>query len=80
MYTDGKYYWDRDTWKYVIKYGLKLPADFVEHVMSPEGEAFLKGFAARNDSWQDWIQEMKQEKNTLCLLPEDAGDIPLEEF
>ena len=80
MYTDGKYYWDRDTWKYVVKYGLKLPKDFVDHVMSPEGEAFLKEFAAQNDSWQNRIQEMKQAKNTLCLLPEDAGDILLEKF
>lgn len=79
MYTDGKYYWDRDTWKYVVKYGLKLREDFIAHVMSEEGEAFLQS-ALGEDLWQERLQDLKQQKNTLCLLPDDAGEISLEEF
>lgn len=79
MYTDGKYYWDRDTWKYVVKYGLKLSEDFIAHVMSEEGETFLQS-VSEEDSWQERLQDLKQQKNTLCLLPDDAGDILLEEF
>ncbi|MFG6369530.1 MAG: hypothetical protein K1W16_14180 [Lachnospiraceae bacterium] len=79
MYTDGIYYWDRDTWKYVVKYGLKLPEDFIVHVMSEEGEAFLKSMSGK-DSWQEQLEELKQQKNTLCLLPDDAGDSSLEAF
>ncbi len=79
MYTDGKYYWDRDTWKYVVKYGLKLPEDFITHVMSEEGEAFLQS-AIGTDSWQEQLQELKQQKTTLCLLPDDAGDISFDAF
>ena len=41
-YGDGKYCWDRDTWKYVLKYHVKLPQDFIEHVLAEEGTAFLK--------------------------------------
>ena len=72
-------YWDRDTWKYVIKYGLKLSEDFIAHVMSEEGETFLQSVSGE-DSWQERLQDLKQQKNTLCLLPDDAGDISLEEF
>lgn len=80
LYTDGLYYWDRDTWKYVVKYGLKLPREFIHHVMSQAGEAFLKQFAEENDSWGKRVVEWKEQVNTFCLLPEDAGDIPLDEF
>ena len=41
-YTDGKYYWDRDTWKYVLKYNLVLLQEFIGHVMSDEGTSFLE--------------------------------------
>ena len=42
LYTDGHYYWDRDTWKYVLKYHVTLPQDFIDHVMSEQGAAFLE--------------------------------------
>ncbi len=79
-FTDGKYYWDRDTWKYVIKYGLVLPQEFIDHVMSDEGTAFLEKCAKANNSWGKVIEEWKEQPNTLCLLPTDAGDMELEEF
>lgn len=49
-YCDDKYYWDRDTWKYVIKYGLKLPQDFIDHVMSDKGTEFLERCEKENKS------------------------------
>jgi len=80
MYTDVHYYWDRDTWKYVVKYGLTLPDEFVEYVTSGKGDSFLASFAKENPSWGKQIQKMKQGKNMMCFLPEDAGDIPIEKF
>ena len=79
-YTDGKYYWDRDTWKYVLKYNLVLPQEFIDHVMSDEGTLFLEKCAKENNSWGNVIGKWKEQPNTICLLPENAGDIDLEDF
>lgn len=81
MYTDGHFYWDRDTWKYVVKYGLKLPQTFIDHVMSEEGTQFLESCKAdKNDngSWSDVIKDWKKEPG--CWLPDNAGDKELEDF
>ena len=80
MHTDGKYYWDRDTWKYVLKYNLVLPQEFIDHVMSDEGTAFLEKCAKENNSWRKVIRKWKEQPNTICLIPENAGDIDLEDF
>ena len=80
LYTDGKYYWDRDTWKYVVKYHVTLPQDFIDHVMSDEGKAYIEKFGVQPASWTGIIENWKEQKNTLCLLPTDAGDISLEDF
>ena len=80
VYTDGKYYWDRDTWKYVLKYHVTLPQEFVDHAMSDEGAAYIESFLKKSDSWSDTIQDWKKEEGVLCLLPDDAGDIELDEF
>lgn len=79
-YTDGKYYWDRDTWKYVVKYHVRLPADFINHVLSSEGREYLDGFFMHPSSWSDTISGWKEQKGSLCLLPDDAGDCRLEDF
>lgn len=47
-YTDGEYFWDRDAWKYVIKYHVTLPQSFIDKVMSEEGTVFLEKFAEGN--------------------------------
>jgi hypothetical protein len=31
-----------DTWKYVLKYHVTLPKEFIDHVMSEEGIAFME--------------------------------------
>lgn len=79
-FTDGKYCWDRDTWKYVVKYHLVLPEEFIDHVMSDEGTAFLEKCVSEHKTWGQIIHRWKQQPNTLCLLPDDAGQIELEDF
>lgn len=79
IYSDGYYYWDRDTWKYVVKYGLILPQKFIDHVMSEAGTAFLEKHCTDN-KWKEVISEWKSDPNQLCLLPDNAGDIDLKDF
>jgi len=80
LYTDGRYCWDRDTWKYVVKYGLKLPEEFVEYVMTGGGDEFLDTYAESHLSWKKIIADMKFGEEMGRLYPEDAGDIDIEEF
>ncbi len=80
LYTDGKYCWDRDTWKYVLKYHVALPQDFVDHVMSDEGKVYLERFGVQPGSWSDVIEDWKAQKDRIYLLPNDAGDTSLDDF
>ena len=73
VYTDGYYYWDRDTWKYVLKYGLTLPQQFMNYVMTDKATEFLN--QKHNGDWH-----LAEQENTLNLLPKDSGDIPLDKF
>lgn len=79
-YTDGEYCWDRDTWKYVVKYHVTLPQEFIDKVMSDRGTEFLELFYKSDESWGKEIGKLKERPNTVCLLPEDAGDSSLEDF
>ena len=79
-YGDGKYYWDRDAWKYVLKYHVKLPQDFIDHVMSDEGTAFLEKARGNMDSWYQQVEKIEGENRHINLLPRDGGDISLEDF
>lgn len=79
-YTDGEYFWDRDAWKYVLKYHVTLPQKFIDKVMSDEGTAFLEKCAQSDESWTKRIQELKESPNTLCLMPENAGNYSLDDF
>lgn len=79
-YTDGEYYWDRDAWKYVLKYHVTLPQDFIDKVMSEKGTAFLEECAESDNSWSKTIKEWKDQPNTLCLMSENTGDHSLEDF
>ncbi len=81
FYGDGKYMWDRDTWKYVVKYHVTLPQDFVDHVMSDEGTRFMEENGHYcSDSWYQTIEDNYGDKPHINELPKDAGDIPLDEF
>ena len=80
QYTDDKFSWDRDTWKYVVKYGLTLPQEFIDHVLSPAGIQFLEEFRRTTPSWEGVICSWKDQAGTLCLLPDNAGNEDLENF
>ena len=79
-YTDGLYRWDRDTWKYVLKYGLTLPQSFIDHVMSDEGTEFLKKCGTKSDFWYNKIEVLEAGAPHLNLMPTDCGDVPLDDF
>ena len=79
-YTDGIHYWDRDTWKYVLKYHVVLPECFINHVMSEAGTAFIEKRIAEEDAWSKSIKNWKKQEGVLCLLPDNAGSIPIEDF
>lgn len=79
-YTDWKYFWDRDLWKYVVKYNVTLPEEFVNYVMSGAGDAFFEEYIDKSDSWSGTIKQWKKKNGMLCLLPDDAGDKELSEF
>lgn len=80
LYTDDKYYWDRDTWKYVVKYGLVLPESFINHVMSDEGTKFIEQQMKSTESWDETFKNLEKTNGYTCFLPENAGDRDLEEF
>lgn len=79
-YTDGHYRWDRDAWKYVTKYHVRLPQEFVDYVMSGAGDEFLQEHAPQADSWFQNIEDSYGDTPHVNLLPEDAGDVGIEEF
>ena len=64
----------------MVKYGLVLPPEFIDHVMSDDGTRFLKQFSENNRSWSSTIGLWKESEDGLCLLPDNAGDIDLEDF
>ena len=80
VYTDGYYTWDRDTWKYVIKYRLTLPEAFIDHVMSEKGTAFIAQRIDESEEWSDVIKAWKKREGFMCMLPDNAGEIELENF
>ena len=79
-YSDGEYCWDRDAWKYVVKYHDKLPQSFIDKVMSDEGTEFLEKCKLSEDSWAKRIQYDKKYGKGINLMPDDAVDEPIEKF
>ena len=59
QYGDGKYAWHRDTWKYVVKYHLTLPEEFIEHVMSDAGTQFIEKVCCKADSWYQEVEALE---------------------
>lgn len=79
-YADNHYWWDRDTWKYVTKYHVRLPQELVDYVISVAGDEFLQEHAPQADSWFQNIEGSYSDTPHVNLLPEDAGDVGVEEF
>ena len=80
MYEDGIHYWDRDLWKYVVKYHVTLPEEFINYVMSGKGDAFIEECINSSESWSESIKDFKKQDGIICLLPDDAGDSELTDF
>ena len=57
----------------MVKYGLVLPQQFIDYVMTDKAAEFLD--QKHNSDWH-----LAERKNILNLLPEDSGDIPLDQF
>lgn len=79
-YTDGHFWWDRDAWKYTAKYHVRLPQEFVEYVMSGAGDDFLREYLPDASSWFQHIEDSYGDAAHGNFLPEDAGDIDIEDF
>lgn len=80
VYTDELFCWDRDTWKYVLKYGLVLSDRFVEYVMSEKGTEFIEKQLDSRISWEKAIEKMKRNPKGIFFLPNDAGELPIDKF
>ena len=79
-YTDGHFWWDRDCWKYTAKYHVRLPQEFVDYVMSGEGDEFLESHTPDNSSWFNRIEDNYGDAPHGNFLPQDAGNLDLEDF
>ena len=79
-YTDGHFWWDRDCWKYVTRYHVKLPREFVDYVMSGKGDEFLAIHLPWAKSWFDRIEKNYGDIPHGNFLPEDAGNVDIEAF
>lgn len=84
VYTDGYFHWDKDTWKYVLKYNLTLPKEFIEFVMSDDGDKKLTELVNElidnNESWSDSIKEYKKKQGYKYLLLGPEGNKELRDF
>lgn len=78
--TDGEYMWPRDTWKYVLKYHVTLPQNFIDKVMSDRGTAFLEQLAREDENWAKCVRKANGEYTRECFIPEFSDDYPLEAF
>jgi len=67
--TDGTFFWDRDTWKYVLKYNLTLPRMFIDHIMSEKGDIFISHCIDCNDDWCEPIKRWKKKQGYISFLP-----------
>ena len=72
IYTDDKYVWDRDTWKYVKKYHLRLPEEFIEYVMAKDPKEIVDNRESWNKKFKEW--------GVNSFLPENGGDVKLDDF
>ena len=64
LYTDGEYYWDRDTWEYVLNYHVKLPDVFITKVMSEAGTDFLERCAKEDEALRRRVNIFKKKETS----------------
>ena len=76
----GRFWWDRNCWKYAAKYHVMLPQEFVEHVISGTGDKLLESYATDTSSWSDRIEEHCRNAPHGNVLPKSAGNLDLKDF
>ena len=64
----------------MVKYHVTLPQEFIDYVMSGEGDAVLNEYQDQPDTWADVFQKMRERDNVNCMLPDDAGDMDIDDF
>ena len=68
-YTDGKYIWDSDLWKYVLKYHVTLPQEFVDYVMSSVLDDYFIQHIEDSDIWPEYMKPYKKKQGWKSFLP-----------
>ena len=63
--SDGRYAWDSRTWWYVSEYGLKLPQDFIDYVMSEERLEWLYQQIAPR-VYEKWLKRRLAKQDNSC--------------
>lgn len=76
----GRFWWDRNCWKYAAKYHVMLPQEFVEHVISGTGDKLLESYATDTSSWSGRIEERCRNMPHGNFLPKSAGNLDLKDF
>lgn len=76
----GRFWWDRNYWKYAAKYYVMIPQEFVEHVISGTGDKLLESHATDTSSWSDRIEEHCRNTPHGNFLPKSAGNLDLKDF
>ena len=78
--SDDIYDWERDTWKYVLKYGLKLPQSFIDYVMSDEGTKYIEDFAKKDEIFAEILKKYNEDPKNLTIHVEGEDGIPYDKF
>lgn len=76
----GRFWWDRNRWKYATKYHVMLPQEFVEYVILGTGDKLLESHATDTSSWSDRIEEHCRNTPHGNFLLKSAGNLDLKDF
>ena len=79
-YGDDKYEWDRDAWKYASKYHVELPQEFIDHVLSEDGQKWLEEHKDLEPGQGHKALGKMVEGHGLNLTPKNDGDVPIDKF
>lgn len=78
--SDDIYAWERETWKYVLKYGLKLPKSFIDYVMSEKGTKYIENHAKMDEIFAEILKKYEEDPKNLTVYVEGENGVPYDEF
>lgn len=78
--TDGRFIWEASEWKYVYKYHVKPTDEFIDYVMSGEGDSVFIDAIEENRDWSDAIKEYKKRLGYKAFLPSHSELKCVEEY